>query len=167
MTGSSPPTGQGAGEGPLHGRHHPHPGGRGRRRGDAGRSLVVAKQFPRLLRRKGLEDQEKLAEAGTVEGRARRAGACCSGVVGVDRLERIFTKLFDEASSSPPTACGPSPPTTATIPTAGRRGPPGDDRLRAGRVDHREGIAAIYNSFFGTLSSFNHGYFEQGKAIFF
>jgi hypothetical protein len=59
------------------------------------RSLIVAKKFPRLLRREGLEDADKLAGAGLLKGEpgGRRM---LLGVVGVDRLERIFTKLFDE-----------------------------------------------------------------------
>ena len=59
------------------------------------RSLIVAKVFPRLLRRQGLEDEDKLAGAGLLKGEpgGRRL---LLGVVGVDRLERIFAKLFDE-----------------------------------------------------------------------
>ncbi len=59
-------------------------------------SLVVAKQFPRLLRREGMEDQDKLAGAGLLKGEpgTRRL---LLGVVGIDRLERIFAKLFDES----------------------------------------------------------------------
>ena len=86
----------GAGQGPLHGRRHPHPGrGRGRR-GDAQQGLVVAKQFPRLLRRQGLEGPDQLSGAGLLKGEpgTRRL---LLGVVGIDRLERIFAKLFDEA----------------------------------------------------------------------
>jgi Glycosyl hydrolase family 63 C-terminal domain len=60
------------------------------------RSMVVAKQLPRMLRREGLEDEEKLIGAGLMKGDpgTRRL---LLGVVGVDRLERIFTKLFDES----------------------------------------------------------------------
>jgi hypothetical protein len=60
-----------------------------------GLGLTVAKRFPRLLRRQGLESQDKLAEAGLLKGEpgTRRM---LLGVVGVDRLEKIFTKLFDE-----------------------------------------------------------------------
>ncbi len=59
------------------------------------RSLIVAKVFPRLLRRQGLEDEDKLAGAGLLKGEpgGRRL---LLGVVGVDRLRRIFAKLFDE-----------------------------------------------------------------------
>jgi hypothetical protein len=58
-------------------------------------SMVVAKQLPRLLRREGLETADHLAEAGLLQGEpgGRRL---LVGVVGVDRLERIFAKLFDE-----------------------------------------------------------------------
>ena len=60
-----------------------------------GLGMTVAKRFPRLLRRQGLESQDKLAEAGLLKGEpgSRRM---LLGVVGVDRLERILTKLFDE-----------------------------------------------------------------------
>ncbi len=52
-------------------------------------SMVVAKRFPRLLRDQGLDDLEKLAGAGLLQGEpgSRRL---LLGVVGVDRLERIF-----------------------------------------------------------------------------
>ncbi len=59
-------------------------------------ALVVAKQFPRLLRREGMEDQDKLAGAGLLKGEIGTRGLLL-GVVGVDRLRRIFAKLFDEA----------------------------------------------------------------------
>ena len=58
------------------------------------------------------------------------------GVVGIDRLRRLFEKLFDEAEFLSPyglrAAVGlpPRPPLRAR-----RRGHHGDDRLRAGRVD--------------------------------
>ncbi len=58
--------------------------------------MAVAKRFPRLLRRQGLENLQKLAEAGLLKGEpgTRRL---LLGVVGIERLERIFTKLFDES----------------------------------------------------------------------
>ena len=87
---------QGGGEGPFHGRGHPRPGGRRGRRGDAGPGMAVAKRFPRLLRRQGLENLEKLAEAGLLKGEPGHRRLLL-GVVGIERLERIFTKLFDES----------------------------------------------------------------------
>jgi Glycosyl hydrolase family 63 C-terminal domain len=59
------------------------------------RSLAVAKQFPRLLGREGLDGEEKLAEAGLLRGDPGHRRMLLS-VVGVERLERIFSKLFDE-----------------------------------------------------------------------
>ncbi len=58
-------------------------------------SMVVAKQFPRLLRDHGYDDLDKLAHTGLLQGEpgSRRM---LLGVVGVDRFERILTKLFDE-----------------------------------------------------------------------
>ncbi len=61
-----------------------------------GLGMAVAKRFPRLLRREGLESPEKLADAGLLKGEPGHRRLLL-GVVGVDRLERIFTKLFDEA----------------------------------------------------------------------
>jgi hypothetical protein len=58
-------------------------------------SLGVAKQFPRLLRDQGLEDPQKLMETGLLHGEPGNRQLLL-GVVGTDRLERIFEKLFDE-----------------------------------------------------------------------
>ena len=58
-------------------------------------SMLVAKQFPRLLRDHGLDDLDKLADTGLVQGEPGNRRLLL-GVVGVDRLERILTKLFDE-----------------------------------------------------------------------
>ncbi len=59
------------------------------------RSMVVAKQFPKLLGREGFGDPDQLAEAGLMLGEpgARRL---LLSVVGIERLEKTFTKLFDE-----------------------------------------------------------------------
>jgi len=59
------------------------------------RALVVSKQFADYLNRHGLHEQEKLREAGLMRGEAGSQRLLLS-VVGVDRLERLFTKLFDE-----------------------------------------------------------------------
>ena len=58
-------------------------------------SLVIAKQFPRLLRDHGYDDLDKLAHTGLLQGEpgSRRM---LLGVVNIERFERILTKLFDE-----------------------------------------------------------------------
>jgi hypothetical protein len=61
-----------------------------------GLGMAVAKRFPYLLRRQGLENAEELANAGLLKGEPGHRRLLL-GVVGVERLERIFTKLFDEA----------------------------------------------------------------------
>jgi hypothetical protein len=58
-------------------------------------SMVVAKELPRLLRTFGLDDMDKMASAGIVHGEPGERRLLL-GVVGVDRLERIFSRLFDE-----------------------------------------------------------------------
>ncbi len=58
-------------------------------------SMEIAKQFPRLLRDQGLDDPEKLAETGLLHGEPGNRQLLL-GVVGTERLERIFAKLFDE-----------------------------------------------------------------------
>jgi hypothetical protein len=59
------------------------------------RSLSVAKQLPRLLRHRGLDEADRLAGAGLLQGEPGNRRLLL-GVVGVERLERIFEKLFDE-----------------------------------------------------------------------
>ena len=63
--------------------------------GQLQQSMLVAKQFPRLLRDHGLDDLDKLAGTGIVHGEPGKRRMLL-GVVGVDRLERILTKLLDE-----------------------------------------------------------------------
>ena len=58
-------------------------------------SMEVAKQFPRLLRDQGLDDPHKLAQTGLLHGEPGNRQLLL-GVVGTERLERIFAKLFDE-----------------------------------------------------------------------
>ena len=58
-------------------------------------ALLVGKQFARLLHEHGLEDLDKLSGTGLVHGEPGQRRLLL-GVVGVDRLERILTKLFDE-----------------------------------------------------------------------
>jgi hypothetical protein len=60
------------------------------------RAQLVGKSFPRFLAREGLQDREKLVELGLVRGTPGHRGLLL-GVVGIDRLERLFAKLFDEA----------------------------------------------------------------------
>jgi hypothetical protein len=59
------------------------------------RAERFGKSFAGLLAREGLDDREKLAEAGLLRGRPGERGLLL-GVVGTDRLERLFGKLFDE-----------------------------------------------------------------------
>ena len=80
------------------------------------RSLMVAKEFPRLLRREGLEDADKLAGAGLLKGEPAAAG-CYSGWSASTAWSGSSPNCSTRTSSCPPTACGPSPPTTATTPT--------------------------------------------------
>ena len=59
------------------------------------RALTVSKQFTDYLERHGLHDQDKLRETGLMRGEPGSERLLLS-VVGVDRLEKLFTKLFDE-----------------------------------------------------------------------
>ena len=58
-------------------------------------SLAVSKQFPRLLRDQGLDDLDKLSASGLLHGEPGKRRLLL-GVVSMERLERIFAKLFDE-----------------------------------------------------------------------
>ena len=59
-------------------------------------ALTVGKQFADLLHRQGLDDSEKLRKQGLVRGEPGQRQLLLS-VVGVNRLERIFARLFDQA----------------------------------------------------------------------
>jgi hypothetical protein len=59
------------------------------------RASLVGKNFPKFLEREGLQDREKLADLGLLRGTPGHRGMLL-GVVGIDRLERLFSKLFDE-----------------------------------------------------------------------
>ena len=48
-----------------------------------------------VLALSGLRDREKLAASGLLRGRPGECGLLL-GVVGTDRVERLFAKLFDE-----------------------------------------------------------------------
>ena len=56
---------------------------------------MVAKQFPACSAQEGLDDESRLAGSGLLQGEPGNRRLLL-GVVGVDRLQRIFTKLFDE-----------------------------------------------------------------------
>ncbi len=57
--------------------------------------ILVGKQLPRLLRDHGLDDLDKLAGSGLVHGEPGNRRLLL-GVVSIERLERIFSRLFDE-----------------------------------------------------------------------
>jgi Mannosylglycerate hydrolase MGH1-like glycoside hydrolase domain len=59
------------------------------------RSTSVGKQFARLMEARGLGDLHELTERGVVRGEPGNRRLLL-GVVGVDRLTRLFEKLFDE-----------------------------------------------------------------------
>jgi hypothetical protein len=59
------------------------------------RALRVSKQFADYIERNGLHEQEKLRQAGLLRGEPGEQRLLLS-LVGVERLERLFTKLFDE-----------------------------------------------------------------------
>jgi hypothetical protein len=59
------------------------------------RALAISKQFTDYLERHGLHDRDKLRETGLMRGDPGNQRLLLS-VVGVDRLEKLFTKLFDE-----------------------------------------------------------------------
>ena len=58
-------------------------------------SLLVSKRFADLLAREGFANADTLAEAGRLRGEPGQRRLLL-GVVGVDRLQRIFSRLFDE-----------------------------------------------------------------------
>jgi hypothetical protein len=60
------------------------------------RAQTVGKQFAGFLDKYGLADREKLAEQGRLRGEPGDRRLLLS-VVGAERLERLFAKLFDES----------------------------------------------------------------------
>ena len=60
------------------------------------RAQVAPKQFGEFLDRQGLRDREQVAKLGLLRG-APGSRQMLLGVVGIDRLERLFEKLFDPA----------------------------------------------------------------------
>jgi hypothetical protein len=59
------------------------------------RSLTVSRQLADYIDRRGLHDEEKLVQAGLMRGEPGNQRVLLS-VVGRERLEKLFTKLFDE-----------------------------------------------------------------------
>ena len=59
-------------------------------------SLTVGKQFADFLNRRGLADRDKLSEIGLLRGERGQQRMLLS-LAGVDRLEKLFAKLFDES----------------------------------------------------------------------
>jgi hypothetical protein len=59
------------------------------------RSLTLGKHFADLLDRQGLADRGKLGELGLLRGEPGDQRLLLS-VVGIDRLEKLFAKLFDQ-----------------------------------------------------------------------
>jgi hypothetical protein len=100
-------------------------------------SLTVGKQFAGLLRRQGVTDLDQLGDQVPVRGAPGERHLLLS-VTGLDRLEKIFAKLFDTGRVPVPVRAArlvglpPRPP----LPARGR-GPDRDHRLRACRVHHR------------------------------
>jgi Glycosyl hydrolase family 63 C-terminal domain len=60
------------------------------------RSLTVGKHFADFLDRQGLSDRDKLRQLGVLRGQPGHQRLLLS-VAGIDRIERLFTRLFDEA----------------------------------------------------------------------
>ena len=83
------------------------------------RAQAVGKHFARLPRPGGAAGPRAAGQARLAAWRARPRQLLL-GVVGIDRLERLFEKLFDRPSSSPRTACERCPPITANTPTSWR-----------------------------------------------
>ena len=60
-----------------------------------GKALTVGKNFATFLRRRGVTTLEQLRETGLLRGEEGHERLLLS-VAGVDRLEKLFSKLFDE-----------------------------------------------------------------------
>ncbi|HTZ25030.1 MAG TPA: hypothetical protein VMC83_13655 [Streptosporangiaceae bacterium] len=58
-------------------------------------SLAVSRQLADYIDRRGLHDEEKLVQAGLMRGEPGNQRILLS-VVGLERLEKLFAKLFDE-----------------------------------------------------------------------
>jgi hypothetical protein len=60
-----------------------------------GRAMAAGRRFAEFIERQGLSDMDKLREVGLLRGEPGDQRLLLS-VVGIDRLERLFVKLFDE-----------------------------------------------------------------------
>jgi hypothetical protein len=60
------------------------------------RALAVSRRFRDYLERHGLHEREKLRQTGMLRGEPGQQRMLLS-VVGIERLEKLFTKLFDES----------------------------------------------------------------------
>ncbi len=60
------------------------------------RAFTVSKQFADYVQRHGLHDRQKMQETGVMRGEAGEQRLLLS-VVGLDRLEKLFSKLFSES----------------------------------------------------------------------
>ena len=58
-------------------------------------ALILGKQFSQLLEQRGEKDLKRLEDLGLLRGEPGHQRLLL-GVVGIDRLERLFSKLFDE-----------------------------------------------------------------------
>ena len=100
-------------------------------------AATVGKQFAGFLGRQGLADPGKVSEQGLLRGAPGDRQLLLS-VVGTDRLEKLFAKLFDKRRvlvplrAAGPVRLPPRPPVPAR-----RRGVQRHGRLRARRVHHR------------------------------
>jgi len=59
------------------------------------RSVVLGKQFADFLERQGLNDRDKMRQLGVLRGEPGQQRLLLS-IVGLDRLEKLFARLFDE-----------------------------------------------------------------------
>jgi hypothetical protein len=59
------------------------------------RSLVISKQLAGYIERQGMSDREKLEQTGLLRGEPGNQRLLLN-LVGIDRLQKLFTKLFDE-----------------------------------------------------------------------
>ena len=99
----------GPGEGPVDGGHHPRPGRRGRSpRTTSSGSLTVGKQFAGLPGpARPASTGTSSAEIGLLRGEPGQQRLLLS-LCGVDRLQRLFAKAFDESEFlSPLRPAGP------------------------------------------------------------
>ena len=100
------------------------------------RALMISRQFADYAQRRGLHDREKLQETGLMRGEPGSQRLLLS-VVGIDRLEKLFTKMFDESEFLSPYGLRALSAYHRDHPyDAGRGGVQRHHRLRARRVDH-------------------------------